>query len=114
MIVTISENRMGCLEVDPVSEKLLRKYQNLVVKAHKLGAPQMHTGWQKADTEKWLRDGSVIYVQVDYEINAVLEDLGVSSSERNDLESGWHVRKRVSQDTFDDIFEQYNPDVLLV
>jgi hypothetical protein len=91
MKVDISENRMGHLIIQPVSERRARHYAKLYREWH---------GGEEGE--------SSVYVQEDYNVEDTLQDLGLTSSEISDVGSGWDVRKMVSVDTFEHMFGAFN------
>jgi hypothetical protein len=106
--VTLTEDRTGNLCIDPVNDRLKRKYQNMIVRAHKKSNPKMHAPDRKADTEAWLRGGAVVLVQTDYGYDEILDQLNLRRSEREDIIKGMGVTKIVPLDEFERWFGHYN------
>ena len=91
MKVDISRDRIGSLIIEPVSERRARHYAKLYREWHGGG-----------------RGESSIYIQTDYHVWEALDDLGLSRSEREDIDSGWDVRKQISVEDFEHMFGAFN------
>jgi hypothetical protein len=96
------------LEMQPVNERLKRKYQNMIVRAHKEAQPDMHSRHRKADTEAALRAAPVVYVRSEREVQSVYEELGLRASEVRSIHEGFGVTKIVPLDVFEHWFGTYN------
>ena len=96
--VTMEYDRMGSLVADPVNQRVLTKMQNMVVEHHRESSPQMYAREWAEETEQSLRNQSVIFLQREDAIESFLEDAGVGSSDRGDLDAGWNITKLVSEE----------------
>jgi hypothetical protein len=106
--IELSEDRMGCLNIDPVNKRILRKCKRKIITNHREGCPSMHEGWQRDETIAWLNRGCCVFVQFDWLAEEIYNDLGLTKSERGDIRSGWTVIKLVDLETFDHWFLHYN------
>lgn len=107
MKVEIASSNISGIYLDPMSAKRRAEYDKLVIEEHKRGCPDMHSDYNREETEDWLTRFPLVLVQVDYEAEQVLEDLYLTQAQKDDISAGWPVRIMVQVDTFNHLFSCY-------
>jgi len=107
MKVEITSSDISGIYLDPMSVKRRAEYDKLVIEEHKQGCPDMHSDYNREETEDWLTRFPLVLVQVDYEAEQVLEDLYLTQAQKDDISAGWPVRIMVQVDMFNRLFSRY-------
>ena len=106
--VEIKENRLGNLEIELVNKRIRKKYKKLIIEEHRKSTPSLHREYNKHNTEKWLKKGASVYIQVDNQIEQFYKDLNIKLWEQKEISKGRPLRKNMSIDLFNHYFGYSN------